>query len=200
MNTAIQQQINQKIRQLPYSHQLAFGVILAERFLPNYFAFYFTEQWGNPMVLLNGIDLLKNIIRENQFDPAELELIDSLIEEATPDMEEFLGNYLASMALDISSMLYECFLFVKNRQPKHIEVCSQISYESLKMYIQKRDDLGYNWTISELNDYYSKDTIMKGEVAWQLNILEELLANNKITNKLYIEKTIEAPNLRLIAA
>lgn len=46
----IQRQINTKIQALTLYHQLAFGIILSERNLPNYFAFYLDEDWGNPMV------------------------------------------------------------------------------------------------------------------------------------------------------
>ena len=140
MNKKIQEQINYKISLLPTYHQLAFAVMLSERFLPNYFAFYLAEQWGNPMILLNGIDLLKNIIRQGTYNPEELKIIDDFIEDITPDMADFPSNILASFALDVSSMLYECFSFVKNLKTKHIELCSQISFESLEMYIQKRDN------------------------------------------------------------
>ena len=78
MNKAIQNTINQKISLLSQERQLAFGIILSERFLPNYFAFYFVEKWGNPMVLLNGIDLLKNIAYQGNYETSELELIDGI--------------------------------------------------------------------------------------------------------------------------
>lgn len=39
----IQNQINTKIQALSLYHQLAFGVMLAERYLPNYFAFHLAE-------------------------------------------------------------------------------------------------------------------------------------------------------------
>jgi uncharacterized protein YjaG (DUF416 family) len=51
MNKATQQQISEKIKTLSVFHQLAFGIILSERFLPNYFAFHFIEKWGNTMIL-----------------------------------------------------------------------------------------------------------------------------------------------------
>ena len=131
MNKDIRKKINQKISLLPTYHKLAYAVMLSERFLPNYFAFYLAEHWGNPMILLNGIDLLKSIIRQGTYNPDELQIIDDFIEEVTPDMEDFPSNILASFALDISSMLYECFSFVKTRETKHIELCSQISFDSL---------------------------------------------------------------------
>ncbi len=37
------------------------------------------------MVLLNGIDLLKNIVARQKFDFDELQLIDNLIESVTPE-------------------------------------------------------------------------------------------------------------------
>ena len=200
MNKEIQKQINNEISLLPVYHQLAFGVMLSERFLPNYFAFHYIEKWGNPMILLNGIDLLKNIIRQESFDPIEIELIDNFIEDATPDMDDFSGSISASLALDCSSMIYECFEFVKNKNIKHIESCSQISFSSLEMYIQVRDKLSYDLSALELNNYFAKDNLINNEIKYQFDLLAELRKDLKINNKLYIEQTINAPNIVLVQA
>lgn len=191
----LQKQINDSIRELPLYHQLAFGVVLSERFLPNYFAFFLLEQWGNPMGLLNGIDLLKDIISKEEFDQEELRMIDEMIETVTPDMEEFPGNTLASLALDVSSMLHECFAFVLDRDSRHIELCSEISFDTLGMYVQKRDELPHDLPISELNNYLSNDTLIHSEIEFQTGLLNELKRISKISNKLYMDKTMKAPNL-----
>ncbi len=197
MDKLIQQKINKKIGLLPVYHQLAFGVMLSERFLPTYFAFHLTEKWGNPMILLNSIDLLKNIVRQENYDTVELQLIDNLIEEATPDMDDFPSNILASLALDISSMLYECFAFARNQKTKHIENCSKMSIGTLEMFIQKRDNLKHDLSTKELNTYFVNDKLINSEIDYQLNLLDVLRANSKISYKLYIEKTIKAPNIAL---
>jgi len=195
MEKTIRQQIGEKIKSLPPYHQLAFGVILSERFLPNYFAFFLMEQWGNPMVLLNGIDLLKNIVSKEEHDDSELQLIDELIEAVTPDMDEFPGNTLASLALDVSSMLHECFLFARDKNTRHIALCSEISLDTLGVYVQKRDELPHDLPVAELNKYFSKDELISNEIEYQINLLNELKPTLKISNKLYMDKTIKAPNL-----
>jgi len=195
MDKTIQKKISDKLNLLPVYNQLAFGVMLTERYLPNYFAFHFVENWGNPMILLNGIDLLKNIVRLEIYDPVELQLIDNYIEEVTPDMDEFPSNLLASLALDVSSMLHECFRFANDKRTKNIELCSQISFDSLEMYIQKKDNLKHDLTISELNEYFSNNNLIKNELDYQLNLLDELIQKPKIDNKLYIEKTLKAPKI-----
>ncbi len=195
MENTTQQQINGKIQQLPPYHQLAFGVMLSERFLPNYFAFFLVEQWGNPMVLLNGIDLLKNIISREAYDDGELRLIDELIETVTPDMEEFPANTLASLALDISSMLGECFAFVRDQDARHIELCSEISLDTLRMYVQKRDELPHDLPVTELDRHFAQDKLMNHEIEYQINLLNELAPRPKINNRLYMDKTMQAPNL-----
>lgn len=191
----MQEHINAKIRQLPPYHQLAFGVVLSERFLPNYFAFFLVEQWGNPMVLLNGIDLLKNIIAQETFEDNELRQIDGLIETNTPDMEEFPANTLASLALDVSSMLHECFEFVRDRNPRHIELCSEISLDTLRMYVQKRDKLPHDLPVAALDQYFSQDKLLNNEIEYQIKLLDELMPRPKINNRLYMNQTILAPNL-----
>ena len=195
MENIAQQQINEKIRQLPPYHQLAFGVMLSERFLPNYFAFFLVEQWGNPMALLNGIDLLKNIISREAYDDSELHLIAELIDTVTPDMEEFPANTLASLALDVSSMLGECFAFVRNRDPRHIELCSAICLDTLRMYVQKRDELPHDLPIARLDQHFAQDTLMNDEIEYQINLLNELEPRPKISNRFYMDKTMQAPNL-----
>ena len=195
MENTIQRQINHKIRQLPPYHQLAFGVMLSERFLPNYFAFFLVEQWGNPMVLLNGIDLLKNIVSREAYDDSERRMIDALIESVTPDMEEFPANSLASLALDVSSMLHECFEFAQDKNPRHIELCSEISLDTLRMYVQKKDNLPYDLPVSALDKYFSNDKLINNEIEYQMNLLDELMPRPKISNQLYMDKTVQAPNL-----
>ncbi len=41
------------------------------------------------LVLLNGIDLLKDIVAQKQHDQKEVQIIDDLIENVTSDMDDF---------------------------------------------------------------------------------------------------------------
>ncbi len=195
MTQAIQNQINTKIVGLMPYHQLAFGVMLSERFLPNYFAFHVAENWGNPMVLLNGIDLLKNIIAQRQADPEELTLIDQLIEDVTPDLEDFPGNALASLALDVSSMIAECFAFVRDQKLRHIELCSVISFSSLEMYLQVQGQLAHDLSADEIEVLFAKNALMQEEINYQLELLNDLNPSPNINSKLFIEKTLSAPKI-----
>lgn len=188
-------QIKSKIQKLSLYHQLAFGVMLAERYLPNYFAFHLAENWGNPMVLFNGIDLLKSIIDKQQSDPEELELIDNLIENITPDLEDFPGNPLASLALDVSSMIAECFAFVRDQNSRHIELCSAISFSSLEIYLQVHEQLSHDLSALDLDTKLAEHPLVKEEVAYQLGVLEDLSPEPKISSKLFIEKTLQAPKV-----
>ena len=193
----IQNQINAKIQALPLYHQLAFGIMLSERFLPNYFAFHLAENWGNPMVLLNGIDLLKNTIAKKQSNPEDLELIDGLIESVTPDLDDFPGNPLASLALDVSSMIAECFAFVRNQNPRHIEVCSAISFSSLEIYIQVHEQFPHDLSAIDLDTHLSAHVLVREEIAYQLRVLADLKPEPSINSKLFIEKTLQAPKVDL---
>ena len=190
-----QRQINTKIQALPLYHQLAFGIILSERYLPNYFAFYLDENWGNPMVLLNGIDLLKSSIAQKYADPEELELIDKLIESVSPDLEDFPGNPLASLALDVSSMIAECFAFVRDEKPRHIELCSAISFSSLEMYLQVHDQVPHDTSAMELDVQFSGHALVHEEVEYQLGVLDALKPEPKISSKLFIENTLKVPKV-----
>lgn len=196
-NLIEQDNIRKGIRTLLPYHQLAFGVMITERFLPNYFAFHLVEQWGNPMVLLNGIDLLKDIVAQKSHNPEDLQIIDDLIESVTPDMDDFGGNMLASLALDVSSMLYECFTFVRTQDAKHIEICSNISFDSLALYVQKRDKIPHDLSPAELEARLGKEPLILQEADFQLNLLRDLVQQANIDHKLYITQTLSAPNLRL---
>lgn len=188
--------INKNIRAFPPYHQLAFGVMLTERFLPNYFAFHLIVQWGNPMVLLNGIDLLKDIVAQKKHDREEVQIIDDLIENVTPDMDDFGGNMLASLALDVSSMLYECFAFVRTQDSKHIEVCSAIAFDSLSLYVQKRDKYPHDLSPEALETRLAQEPLILREVAFQENLLQDLSKQAKINHALYITQALAAPNLK----
>jgi uncharacterized protein YjaG (DUF416 family) len=192
-----QQQINKKINQLPPYHQLAFGLMLCERFLPNYFAFFLVEQWGNPMVLLNGIDLLKNVVSLQTYDEGELQLVDEWIEEVTPDMDDFPSNTLASLALDTASLLHECFEFVRDRQAQHIVACSEIALDTLRVFIQKRDQLPHDLPVQDLEKRCSQDELMLAEVEYQLQLLDTLTAQPRVDSGLYIRQARNAPKLTL---
>ncbi|MCP5501541.1 MAG: DUF416 family protein [Leptospiraceae bacterium] len=195
MDKMVKQQIKEKISKLSTYNQLAFGVMITERFLPNYFTFYIAERWGNPMILLNGIDLLKNIARQESYELEELELIDNFIEDVTPDMDDFSGYLEASLALDCYSLLYDCFSFVKDKDSSHIESCSEIAFGSLELFIQKGDNLSHDLSIKELEAYLAKDELIQKEIEYQLNLLDEL-TDKKISYKLYIEKSMNAPLLK----
>ncbi|MBL7797116.1 MAG: DUF416 family protein [Saprospiraceae bacterium] len=188
--------ISKNIRALPPYHQLAFGVMLTERFLPNYFAFHLIEQWGNPMVLLNGIDLLKDIVAQKQHDSEEVQIIDELIEDVTPDMDDFGGNTLASLALDVSSMLYECFSFVRTQDPKHIETTSAIAFDSLSLYVQKRDKYPHDLSLESLEARLGQEPLILREVEFQVSLLQDLAKQAKINHALYISQALAAPNLK----
>lgn len=190
-----QRQINTKIQALPLYHQLAFGIILSERYLSNYFAFYLAENWGNPMVLLNGIDLLKSSIAQKHADPEELELIDKLIESVTPDLEDFAGNPLASLALDVSSMIAECFAFVRDEQPRHIQLCSAISFSSLELFLQVHEQVPHDLSAMELDVQFSGHSLVREEVEYQLGVLDALKPEPKISSKLFIENTLKVPKV-----
>ncbi len=189
--------ILEKIKKLPPNHQLAFGLMLSERFLPNYFAFFLVEKWGNPMVLLNGIDWLKNTITGQTFEEEERQHLDDLIESITPDMEEFPSNTLASLALDVSSMLHECFEFVRDQRPERMAQCAEIAVDTLRVYIQKRDQLPHDLPVAVLDQRLNQDTLVQQECSWQLQLLDEMVPQPMLNPRLYINKTLNAPSLVL---
>lgn len=186
-----------KITKLPPDHQLAFGLMLSERFLPNYFAFFLVEQWGNPMALLNGVTWIQNTIARQSFDEEERQHLDDLIEGVTPDMEQFPGNILASLAIDVSSMLHECFEFVADRRPERMAQCAEIALDSLRMYIQKRDHLPHDLPAVALDQQLNQDVLIQQELSYQLQLLDDLALLPPLGPSLYLHKTLDAPNLVL---
>lgn len=187
--------ILEKIKKLPFRHQLAFGMILSERFLPNYFAFFLVEQWGNPMVLLNGIAWLKDITAHETYNDEERRHIDDLIDSVTPDLEMFPGNTLASLALDVSSMLHECFEFAADQRPEHMAQCAAIALDTLCLYVQKRDQLPHDLPAAVLDQYLGQDALWQHELAYQLQLLDELALEPSLSPSLYLDKTLHAPSL-----
>lgn len=102
----------------------------------------------------------------------------------------------ASLALDVSSMLYECFAFVRTQDARHIEICSAISFDSLALYVQKRDKIPHNLSSAELETRLKNESLLLREAEFQLNLLRDLAQQVHIDHKLYITQTLSAPNLR----
>jgi hypothetical protein len=63
------------------------------------------------------------------------------------------------------------------------------------MFIQKRDNLPYNLSAIELNNYFASAPVIIHKIDYQLNVLDKLQANDTVTNRLYIEKTIKSPDI-----
>jgi hypothetical protein len=92
-------------------------------------------------------------------------------------------------------MIAECFAFVRDQKPRHIELCSAISFSSLEIYLQVHEQAPHDLSAAALDAQFSGHALIKEEVAYQLGVLADLSPEPTINSKLFIEKTLQAPKV-----
>ena len=177
MNNTTIENIQERLNNLSYYHQLCFAYFLAKRLQPNYICFYQQENWGNPEILDKGIHLIKNIILKQSYDVKSLEKLSEKLEEITPDTDEF-PSFITSLALDSCACVLETFEFIKNKDTEHLATISTSALDLTQMYIEHRDN-------SEFDDYAFNDELFIEELSFQIDTIE-LLENQKIIDEQFL--------------
>lgn len=80
------------IEALPNPHRIAFAASICERLLPNYAAFYRTENWGNLSMLRTALDEVWQILQGKPVDAARIRQLRDDCEDVMPNLEDFPGS------------------------------------------------------------------------------------------------------------
>ncbi len=165
---------------LPLYHQLTFVYFLSKRQLPNYIVFNKKENWGNPNLLNETIDLLEKIIvSQSDFDK-ETNDIKEKLEKVTPDTDDFVG-FLTSLALDACATLLEGLAFLKDKDNAHIQDICNSSLDLVQMYIEYMDN-------ADFDDYCFNDQLFIEELNFQLNLVK-LLEKQQVIDEIFLTET-----------
>jgi len=177
------EEIAKKIEQLSFYQQLTFGILVSESFVNTYEVFAKKENWGNPIVLKQIIQKLKNAsITKNELN-GELKVLNTELDTIMPDMDDFSGDIYASLALDVCSMVGECLDFVKDKDIEHIKNVSYVATQSVEFYVADKNNLQPNQ--ADFETIITNSTEMQNESQFQLELVDLLAETVIIKNELF---------------
>ncbi len=180
-NTTIEN-TQKRLEKLSFYHKLAFAYLLSKRLLPNYLIFNKKEKWGNPSLLQNANNLLKEIIVSQTYVERDIKKISEQLEKETPDTDDFVG-FLTSLALDACASLLEGLAFVIDKDKQRIQDISNSALDLVQMFIEFRNDTDYD-------DYCFDDKLFIEELNFQLNTVERLEKQVIIDKEFLSDKNI----------
>ena len=158
--TEYREQLIKNIDVLSLERRLDFAIEICERLLPDYKAFYNEYKWGNLDSLTDGLVLCKQNANGLDTDVKSIERLISLIEEITPDTEDF-GEVSGSLALNSASAIIETLNFILDNKTERITDIGSFSYDSAFF---KAGELNPKLSDAEVEN----EIELQNEVAWQL--------------------------------
>jgi hypothetical protein len=103
---------------LPPKRQLELALKICKELFFEYQMFSKTYNWGNPDLLLDGINLSEKAL-SGDLNSSKIKDIMPKIDSVTPDMDDF-GSELGSYALNASASVYETLEFLIDNDKTHI--------------------------------------------------------------------------------
>lgn len=174
-------QLKAHLLSLSDSHRAVFGISCCERLLPNYERFVADEHWGDAQVLRMSMDYIWDAIRENSVDAVRIKALANRCESIFPDTEEF-SSVFTSGALDAGSAIVELLRFFVDRSLQRILNISELSFDTVDMYIQDLLDIDYSEADYETK--ISAHPLMVREIETQIEDLITLKNNPVIDEEL----------------
>ena len=171
--------INEAIINLDFKSQLVYMYIVSKRQLNNYIIFSNMEKSGNPKIIENAINTLK----ESIFKDAETSKIEQLkvdIENESPDMDDFPSDLFASFALNTCSFVYECLEYLIDKNIERIDIITSTSIRSIETYIEDSLNIDENLSIEETEKIVYEQDLLKNELKFQENLVSTLYLMDKI--------------------
>jgi uncharacterized protein YjaG (DUF416 family) len=110
------------------------GLAVCKKLFFYYQRFSDENSWGNPDMLLDGI----NFIQESNLNTTNIQQAKKFIEEITPDTEDF-ENY--SYALNAAAAVWDTVFFLIDHDLKHIFSCCTYLTDTIDFKIQESDEL-----------------------------------------------------------
>ncbi len=187
MNNTTIENVHQRLKKLPFYHQLAFVYLLSKRLFPNYLIFNKKENWGDPDLLREANNLLKKIIISQTDVEVDIKKIIGQLEKVTPDTDDFAG-FLTSLALDACASLLECLAFIIDRDNQRIQDISNSALDLAQMYIEFKNN-------TDFDDYCFDNQLFIEELNFQLNAIELLEKQQVIDEQFLTESKITKSRL-----
>ncbi|MBW4497911.1 MAG: YjaG family protein [Oscillatoria princeps RMCB-10] len=157
------------IEALPNPHRIAFAASICERLLPNYAAFYRTENWGNLSMLRTALDEVWQILQEKPVDAARIRQLRDACEseDVMPDSEDFSESRYDGQAREaVIAIIYtldaciepslSCIIEVVNCALRTIDFALYLEYFFMEggpddiLKILDKEIVNHPWTLREL--------------------------------------------------
>jgi uncharacterized protein YjaG (DUF416 family) len=166
-----QDEMLQKLKQLPLSSALAFMLSCAERLYPNYVAFVRHHGWGEADALRDSLELGWSVLGGGSVGDDELDEVRSRCQGAEPDTEDFDSVYV-SPALDAASVAGMLLDFVKAQDVSVIAEAASLCRDTVDMYTQELESMNAN--APDLEARILAHPLMQRELARQRGDIERL--------------------------
>lgn len=147
------------------SRRILFLAACGERQFGNYARFHTETNWGNPLALCEGLRVLWNYAGPT--DNGEIRRLRKIIEEATPNTEDFKSVY-TSGALDAATVVLESFDYCLDDDINHCVEVACTCRDSVYMFVQLQR--GYDYSDADEVKIYSDPVVMKELLAQQSDL------------------------------
>ncbi|WP_316828476.1 DUF416 family protein [Pedobacter miscanthi] len=146
-STQFYERLSQQLTVLPQVRLIAFGLDICERLLPDYIEFNQEFNWGNPEILKESIQYIKNST-SGSIDQEKVNQLLSNLEEVLPDTEEFTDP-LGSYALNAGCAIFELLEYLIDPETDHLMNISSVITDTI------------DFKLSELASDLSEEEILK---------------------------------------
>jgi uncharacterized protein YjaG (DUF416 family) len=126
-----------QVDRISFERKLDLALSICKRLFFDYQKFYEENDWGNPDVLLDAINIIEKS-KAGSYDQKHLKSILQRIDEVTPDSEDF-GE--ANYAINASGAVYETLEFLLDRDESHIYNIGTYLIDTVDSRVQDDEDL-----------------------------------------------------------
>jgi uncharacterized protein YjaG (DUF416 family) len=128
-----------ELRSLPILHATAFAASCCERTIPNYFAFYEMEKWGNPTLLRQALDIVWAHLSGATRPVHEIQNLLQSFKLLIPDTEDFSSLFTSQAGDAVASIAYTMESLI-NEDINLLAVVGRLSFDSVYAYL---------WTVND---------------------------------------------------
>lgn len=144
---------------------ILFLVACCERQFGNYAQFHQETGWGDPQVLCDGLQSLRNYT--SAAEVVNLKSIRQAIEAVTPNTEDFKSAY-TSAALDAATSLLESLDYCVDGDVSHCLQVACLCRDSIYMFVQRRE--GYDYSDADEIKIYADPLMVRELQAQQMDM------------------------------
>jgi uncharacterized protein YjaG (DUF416 family) len=162
--------------------QLAFAASCCERMIDNYSAFTALENWGNPVLVQQGLDEIWKFLggQDISFEYAR-QLINS-IEKVIPDSDDFSNLFTFSAQNAANSICYS-LESLEDANPEKIAIVGRLCIEALESYLYwiTDTDTQVHMTDPKLDEWIAHAPLLYAELQKQQKDLELISSHPELS-------------------